>query len=926
MIDRVGDHAMKLHLPRFQVVRIGAYKSALLPAILLMIPVAAGSAPIANAATISTTIQLSIPVPSVALGVPTSLVATVTDASHNPVLLGAVTFYDGSRVLGTVQIVSGAGGSFAQGTANFKTASFAPGANSITAVFAGTKIYSASTSPATTVTVTGKTATSIVLSDSLVAGEDSLTAVLQAFGVPEPTGSIDFLDAITDATLETAPLDGAAWKSKFVISSMPEVGGEPGGVVAGDFNGDGLLDLATGNNEGGISVLIGKGDGTFESQVSYGAGGFPANIYTGDFNNDGKLDLAIVNYFDGAVGILLGKGDGTFQPQIDYGSVNGAVDAKIADFNGDGNLDFVITDRYGNDVAVLLGNGDGTFQPQQTYATGSGPWSPVVGDLNGDGIPDLLVSAGGQVSELLGKGDGTFNPMTVLSLGPSGNGPYMTIGDLNGDGKLDVVLGNNQLNTVSVSLGNGNGTFQTTQIYPVGSAPGQPVIIDVNQDGIPDIAVTSQNDNNIEVLLGKGDGTFQDASIYLATSESPNFMIEGDFNGDGRPDLDATTSNGDAETVILNAQTATVVVPQIAPPASGMAQIEARYPGDGIFASSNSNIVATSPPPEVTSVSANYGALYAIETLIGANFGASQGSSSVTFNGVSAPVSSWSNSSITLTVPYRATTGNIVVTVGGQASSGVPFTVEPAPSVSGISPASGPVGAHVIISGQNLLDAEGHGSVWLNAQSFPILSQSNTSIEVEVPEGATSGVFDVHVNGVGISTPVFTVPGAPAKPHLSSLSANYGALYAIMTLTGSGFGAVQGSSTVTFDGIAAPTCCWGNNSITVSVPYRSASGNVVVTVAGQPSNGIPFTLEPTPTVTGVSPNSGLVGTLIVISGDNLVDAQGHGSIWFGNVNAPIVSQSSTSIQVRVPAGATTGPIDAHINGVGNYTPVFTVTN
>jgi Legume lectin domain/Bacterial Ig-like domain (group 3)/FG-GAP-like repeat len=545
--------------------------------------------PIAHAAT--TTTQLSIATPTVTVGTPTLLVATVTDAANHAVLHGTVTFYDGSRALGSAQIVSLAGGSFTQGTANLKTASFTTGANSITAVFAGTKTDSPSRSSAKTVTVTGTYTTSIALSETLNSAQYTLTAILQSFGVGTPTGSIDFLDTTTDASLGTAPLSGATLRARLLIRSMPTVGGEPGGVVAGDFDGDGFLDLATANNEGGISVLIGNGDGTFKTQVTYGAGGFPANIYTGDFNNDGKLDLAVVNYFDGAVGILLGNGDGTFQPQIEYGSVDGAVEAKIADFDNDGNQDFVMTDRGGNDVAVLLGNGDGTFQSQKTYATGSGPWAVQVGDLNGDGIPDLLVTAGDYVSELLGKGDGTFLPQTVLELGAFGNGPYMALGDVNGDGKLDVVLGNNQLNTVSVSLGKGNGMFEPTETYSLDGSPGQPVILDVNQDGIPDIAVTNWDNNDIEVLLGTGGGSFQPAVSYVTTTQVPNFMIQGDFNGDGRPDLVATTSDGNAETVILNAETATLQLPNVSVPAPGSALVQASYPGDGKFSSSISNSV-----------------------------------------------------------------------------------------------------------------------------------------------------------------------------------------------------------------------------------------------------------------------------------------------------------------------------------------------
>ncbi len=170
---------------------------------------------------VATTTQLSVPMPTVAVGVPTLLVATVTDASNNPVLVGTVTFYDGSRALGSAQIVSRAGGSFTQGTANLKTASFSRGTNSITAVFAGTKTDSSSTSAAKTVTVTGKLATSTVLSESLLGGEYSLTAALQAFGLQVPTGSIDFVDTTSNVSLGAIPLSGATWSGDLVTSSTP---------------------------------------------------------------------------------------------------------------------------------------------------------------------------------------------------------------------------------------------------------------------------------------------------------------------------------------------------------------------------------------------------------------------------------------------------------------------------------------------------------------------------------------------------------------------------------------------------------------------------------------------------------------------------------------------------------------------------------
>jgi hypothetical protein len=173
-------------------------------------------------------------------------------------------------------------------------------------------------------------------------------------------------------------------------------------VAVGDFNGDGKLDLALANtcgsdpdcsSNGTVSILLGKGDGTFQTHVDYPTGFKPQSVAVGDFNGDGKLDLAVTNRSDSTVSILLGRGDGTFQTHVDYATGTGAVSVTAGDFNGDGRPDLAVAAGFGNKtVSILLGNGDGTFQAHLDYPSGNGPLWVTTGDFNGDGALDLATA------------------------------------------------------------------------------------------------------------------------------------------------------------------------------------------------------------------------------------------------------------------------------------------------------------------------------------------------------------------------------------------------------------------------------------------------------------------------------------------------------------------------------------------------------
>ena len=268
----------------------------------------------------------------------------------------------------------------------------------------------------------------------------------------------------------------------------------------------------------------------------------------------------------------------------------------------------------------------------------------------------------------------------------------------------------------------------------------------------------------------------------------------------------------------------------------------------GGLASNGVNFTVTAPASTISNLNPNSGAVGAPVTITGTNFGASQGTSTVTFNGIVATPTAWSATSIATTVPTGATTGNVVVTVSGLASNGVNFTVTaPASTISNLNPNSGAVGAPVTITGTNFGASQGTSTVTFNGIVATPTAWSATSIATTVPTGATTGNVVVTVGGLASNGVNFTVT-APA-PTISNLNPNSGAVGAPVTITGTNFGASQGTSTVTFEGIAATPTAWSATSIATTVPTGATTGNVVVTVGGLASTGVNFTVTAVQNIT-----------------------------------------------------------------------------
>jgi YD repeat-containing protein len=264
----------------------------------------------------------------------------------------------------------------------------------------------------------------------------------------------------------------------------------------------------------------------------------------------------------------------------------------------------------------------------------------------------------------------------------------------------------------------------------------------------------------------------------------------------------------------------------------------------------DSTVTAPLPQaPSVTSVTPNRGPKSTVVHIVGTNFGATQGGSSVKFNGVTATqINSWGSTAIDALVPATASTGPATVTVGGAASNGVTFTVTPSPSITSLTPNAANVGQSVTIAGQYFLanQSDGASTVKFNGTAASVSTWSDTSISTTVPAGATTGNVVVTVSGNASNGSAFTV----YVPTITSLSPSAAAIGQTVTVNGSHFLATQGASTVKFNGTAAMPTGWSDTAITVPVPAGATTGPVVVTVNGVASNGVTFTVVTTGTVSG----------------------------------------------------------------------------
>lgn len=937
----------------------------------------------AASSTTSTTLKVAsggTDVTTVSAGSPITLTATVTKGS-TPLSAGQVQFCDATatycedaHLLGTAQLTSA-------GTASLKFIP-GPGNHSYKAVFTGTPTIGPSSSSTSALTVTASTPTSTTISQSGSAGSYALTATVTGEGLTAPSGTVSFRDtSVADAVLKNASLasNPATWTwsntQSLTTSSAPNA------VAVGDFNGDGIVDIAVANNNlyGSLSIQLGKGDGTFTpASASPQTGAYPKSIVAGDFNRDGILDLAVATSdSNNTVTILMGNGDGTFAPAaaISLAASNSSA-ITAGDFDGDGILDLAVVNSSNGTLSVLMGNGDGTFQAaQKASQTGYSGRGIVSADFNGDGVPDLAVTSSysGTIIILSGNGDGSFNAISPVLNTNTYSATSIITADFDGDGKPDLAIASNDYNgTLSIWLGDGKGGFiQPSSSTNAGNYPYSLAVGDFNGDGIADLAVTnSVSSGTMTILTGKGDGTFTKAGSTSAPS-NPGPVTAADFNGDGVADLVVTNQSTSSAMVITTqiTQTSTASVDGISPTGTGVHQINANYLGDSIYGSSTSGsigLTAALGNPTVTlspasssitlaqpltvtiavSGSTGYpaptGSVHLTSGSYSASATLSNGSAAITIPAGTLPLgtdtltatytpdttgasyynSGYSSTSVTLTkitptvtaTPSASTVTvaqNFTVTVGVSGGSGTPVATGIITLSSG-----GYSNKQTLASGSTTF-ALGSGAVPLGNNTFtatydPDPSGSNTYTK------ATQS-FTEAVTATGTTTPTITV-----TPASGTITDQQSVKVTVSVAGGSGQATPTGvvaltvgtSSTpqnlsggsVTFT-IAAGSLSSGANTLTASYfgdgTFAAVNGTATVTV----SQVVAVPPSPSP----VSPGASTTGTITLTAG----------STYSGTMNLTCTLTASPTGAQSLPT-CSLSPASVTLSAGSNGTTALTV--
>ncbi len=349
------------------------------------------------------------------------------------------------------------------------------------------------------------TATVLVLSPIFNPKTDF--SILDTYPMSVASGDVNgdgIVDMVTANSTGKASLLLGQGDGSFIAQTPVTMGSGSRSVLLTDVNADGALDLITANTStlvNTVSVRLGNGLGAFLVKNDFATGTGTWKVVAGDFNGDSKIDLATINNSANTVSLLLGNGDGSFQSKTDVTVGTAPRGLAVADVNNDGKLDLITANYSANTVSVLLGVGNGMFSSKTDFTVGTAPRAVAIADVNNDGKLDLATanSTDNTFSLLFGIGNGGFSPKKDYSVGKT---PVdLVFADIDHDSDSDLVICNSGDATISIMINNGAGSFSGPISFTTGALPYGLTVMDANADGQPDVATANFSAKNVSVLL-----------------------------------------------------------------------------------------------------------------------------------------------------------------------------------------------------------------------------------------------------------------------------------------------------------------------------------------------------------------------------------------------------------------------------------------
>ena len=760
-------------------------------------------------------------------------------------------------------------------------------------------------------------------------------------------------------------------------------------VVVTDVNRDGILDIVISHEfPGGLDVLLGNGDGTFQKE-KFTAGAVHA-LAAGDFNNDSKPHVVATNTNTNDVTLWTWLGNGKFQSGTPMPTGAGPFEVIAGDFNADGNLDIATANYDGQNVTVLLGNGNGTFETHVEYPVGSAPVALITGKFHGAQAPlDLVVVAatGTRTIRLLtGNGNGTFGPAITLASGLTAGFQGLAAGDFNGDGNLDLAVSDSDSSTIQILLGNGDGTFQPPLAYMAGSWSEKVVVADFNGDGRTDIAVAGQGAGVIaKVLLSAvpanvaATGTPQSKAVTTSFSQLGAAVT--DANGIALANVPVTwqspvsgasavlapvtlrTGNGLGGTTLGAAYSGAT-----ANKVAGSYAVSAAVAGipSGLFSLKNlpgppASITATAGSPQSQTINLPFAA--ALKATVLDAYNNPVPATAVTFAApatgasaaLTAPLVTDGLGTASVTATANAIAGNYLVTAAtAGVSTPALFNLTNLMSLSFVSV---PPGLGFSINNINYVSSSG-----------PLSFEAGKSVPVNVPNQVQTiiGQNNTKYRFYGWSAPLNLGPASqsllvPSTP-TGNVVANFLPQYQL-TLVGTATTSVvsnpstvppdaNGYYTVSFGGVAAVvavtgSCIAGSTPTGLKVQVTGSGGFTNIANGGNVAMDAPKTVTvlcpPPPasiSVVSGTPQSAVIGAQfaqplqVVVRDANNNPMQGV-TVSFAApssgasavLTAPLPTDSSGSTSVTATANSTSGTYTVNVTVAGVTTPaVFNLTN